>query len=71
MTVLYTSTDGDMVDEIAWKYYGTTANGQAEAVLFANPGLADYGPILPAGVTITLPDVTTAAQTSQGVKLWD
>lgn len=71
MAFQYTSTDGDMVDEIAWRYYGTTAGGQVESVLAANPGLADYGPILPAGVTITLPDVTTAAQTSQGVKLWD
>jgi phage tail protein X len=71
MAIQYTSTDGDMVDEVAWRYYGTTDSGQVESVLAANPGLADYGPLLPAGVVITLPDATTAAQTSQGVKLWD
>lgn len=60
-----------MVDEIAWTYYGTTDAGQTEAILAANPGLADYGPVLPSGVVITLPDQTTVAATSQGVKLWD
>ena len=41
-----------------------------EAVLEANTGLADNGPILPAGIRITLPEVAAPAMT-QGVKLWD
>lgn len=46
---------GDMVDAIATRVYGARA-GAAEAILAANPGLADRGPVLPANVTIMLPD---------------
>jgi phage tail protein X len=35
----------DTVDAIAWRYYGKTA-GVVEAILQANPGLADHGPLL-------------------------
>lgn len=63
------TTDGDMVDELAFKHYGTH-DGTAEAILDANPGLAARGPVLPAGVTIILPVVErpTAEIT---VKLYD
>jgi phage tail protein X len=59
-----------MVDAIAAQYYGGTAAGQVEQVLAANPGLADYGPLLPRGVAITLPAIE-APKTTGGVKLWD
>ncbi|WP_323119972.1 tail protein X [Burkholderia alba] len=71
MATRYTTSDGDMVDEIAWKYYGATDSGQVEAILAVNPGLADHGPVLPAGVMIVLPEQAAAAQTVRGVKLWD
>ena len=58
MTFTYTTKEGDMVDLVCAKYYGSTSGGQVEAVLAANPGLADYGPILPSGVQIVLPDIT-------------
>lgn len=70
MATTYTTKDGDTVDYIAWKFYGSTANKVAEAVLEANAGLADQGPVLPAGIRITLPEVAAPA-TTQGVKLWD
>jgi len=66
----YTSREGDTVDFIAWKFYGSTANRVTESVLEANPGLAAYGPELPAGVQISLPEIEAPAKT-QGVKLWD
>lgn len=53
----YISKAGEMVDEIVWRHYGTDSNGIVEAVLNANPGLADYGMELPLGVTVTLPDM--------------
>ena len=65
----YTTKANDMVDAIAYKVYGATA-GYTEAILAANPGLADQGPILPAGITITLPDMSNQAQQIQTVKLW-
>ena len=45
-----------MLDEICWRVYGTTSKQAVEKTLLLNQGLADYGPTLPAGVLITLPD---------------
>jgi phage tail protein X len=66
----YTTSAGDTADEIAFKYYGTLAGHTVEQLLAANPGLADYGPILPAGVVIALPAIDTVTK-APGVKLWD
>lgn len=70
MATIYNTREGDTVDYIAWKFYGSTTNQVVEAVLAANRGLADQGAVLPAGLAITLPEVTAPA-TSQGVRLWD
>ncbi len=70
MATTYITREGDTVDLIAWKFYGSTANRVVETVLEANRGLADHGPTLPAGVSIVLPPLTAPA-TAQGVKLWD
>jgi phage tail protein X len=66
----YVTKDGDMADLIAWNYYGTRDGLVVEKLLDANPGLADLGPLLPAGVTVVLPDFALPA-TQQGVRLWD
>lgn len=66
----YITRDGDTVDFIAWKYYGFQDKQTVEQVLAANPGLADRGPILPAGVTVELPTLETPTVTP-GLKLWD
>lgn len=70
MSAQYVTKDGDMADAIAWNYYGTRDGQATEQLLAANPGLADYGPLLPAGVTITLPDITPQS-TDNPIKLWD
>jgi len=54
------ASQGDTVDAICWRYYGRTA-GVTEAVLEANPGLADLGPIIPHGTQVTLPDAAPQA----------
>jgi phage tail protein X len=69
MTTTYTSVAGDTADLIAWRYYGGLDGRQAEQLLAANPGLAELGAVLPAGVVITLPDLAATA-TTQGVRLW-
>lgn len=66
----YITKDGDTADYIAWKYYGNQDAGTVAALVDANKGLADRGPVLPAGLVIHLPEITTPA-TTQGVKLWD
>jgi phage tail protein X len=69
MATTYTTKDGDVVDAVVWSYYGTRDGLITEQVLAANKGLSSYGPILPAGVVITLPDIGVQS-TSQSVKLW-
>ena len=45
--------------------------GTVEAVLAANPGLAQYPLELPAGLNIYLPDLDEQAIDDNRVKLWD
>lgn len=65
----YVTTAGDMVDLIAFKRFGASS-GATEAIYVANPGLADLGPVLPAGVTILIPVPLEPATTSVP-QLWD
>lgn len=67
---IYVTSDGDTADLIAWNFYGTQAGRVVEQVLEANPGLANYGPVLPAGISVTLPEIAVV-ETASGVRLWD
>ena len=69
MTVWITA-EGDMLDAVCRLHYGSRT-GAVEAVLDANPGLADRGPVLPAGVRIKLPELEEAPSSSGAVRLWD
>lgn len=70
MALIYTTSDGDTVDYIAWRQYGRQTGRVVEKLLEANPGLADYGPVLPAGVIVRLPVIAAEPQ-ARGVYLWD
>lgn len=70
MALKYTTREGDTADLIAWKHYGRLEGRMVERLLEANPGLADYGPILPAGVIVQLPEVAPQDKVD-GVRLWD
>ena len=67
----YITSQGDTIDWICWKHYGTSRNGTVEAVLAANTWLSNYGPILPAGVRIVLPDLAAPAVEHAVIHLWD
>ena len=58
----------DTVDALCWRHYGRT-QGVTEQVLKANPGLAEYGPFLPHGLQVELPDIPTTT-TVQTVQRW-
>jgi len=64
------AAQGDTVDSLCWQYYGRTA-GVTEAVLDANPGLADLGAIIPHGTAVVLPDAAPQPEQRQVVNLWD
>jgi phage tail protein X len=66
--ITYVTKDGDVLDAICWKYYGSTS-GTVEKVLEANRHLAELGSIFAAGVKIILPDLTQEEET-ESVKLW-
>lgn len=66
----YTTKDGDTIDGIAWRWYGPGKARTTEQILEANPGLADYGPMLPRGLQINLPVIESSVR-KQGVRLWD
>lgn len=69
MATTYTTSQGDTIDFICWKFYGQQS-GAVELVLVANPGLADLGPVIPANTTITLPDLPQPASEVQPIRLW-
>ena len=61
--------EGDLLDELVAQHYGVdNAAGALSDVLEANAGLAARGPVLPADVTIVLPDLSPA--TSGLLRLW-
>lgn len=63
----YRTKQGDVLDAICRELLGDEAH--VPAVLSANPGLADLGPIYPAGILIALP-VVSAPVVSGTIKLW-
>lgn len=69
-SAVYVTADGDMVDHVAYRYYGRHG-ANTEAVLEANPGLAARGPVLPAGVAIKLPRIIQSAAPKEFRRLWD
>ena len=68
---IYVTTQGDVLDRICARRYGSE-QGAVERVLRANPGLAAFGPRLPAGLRITLPAApATAPARAAPLRLWD
>jgi len=64
----YRTRDGDTLDYIANKVYGST--DATEQLIEANRTIADLGVVLPAGVIVELPEIVLE-QKKQGVRLWD
>ncbi|TIW97788.1 tail protein X [Mesorhizobium sp.] len=67
---IYRASDGDMVDEICWRFYEKGQQPLAvERVYEANQGLAKLGPVLPAGTIVKLPDLPRP-QTTPIIRIW-
>lgn len=65
----YKASQGDTLDLICWRHYGEQS-GAVEAVLLANPGLADLGEVIQLNTVITLPDLALPAVEVQPIRLW-
>jgi phage tail protein X len=57
MATEYKTSDGEMLDKLVWNFYGFLRPGMVEQVLESNPHLADFGPRMPAGLVIVMPDI--------------
>ncbi len=68
--IRYVTKEGDMLDHICFQYYGESRD-YTEAVRDVNPALANYGPVLPFGLTITLPDLSSLATQQNTIRLWN
>jgi phage tail protein X len=69
----YVTKVSDRLDRICDKYYGTANNGIVEFIIEHNYGLDLQAPLLPAGLTIDLPDRQIAPNptaTIQQIELW-
>ena len=66
----YRSKEGDVLDAICARHYGDTPH-RVEDVIAANPGLAAFGPVLPSGLIVKLPEVEDTARERPVIRLWD
>ena len=64
--ITYITKEGDVLDWIVWKHYGTMS--ALEQVIKANPNVTDEK--LRAGTIIKLPYVETVQKKDNEVKLW-
>ena len=67
---VYRTVEGDMLDAICYHHYGNETPF-VERVLDANRELAGLGPVYPAGIEITLPDLPVEQAEIKVVTLWD
>lgn len=67
--MIYTTKQGDELDLICWKVYGTEV-GTTEVVLRVNRDLAELLPILPPGLKIKLPELQLPRINRQP-RLWE
>ncbi len=67
--MLYKTKDNDRLDTICQDFYNNV--NLLTLVLDKNPALADYPPLLPAGIVINLPDVNPVKNEAPTIRLWD
>lgn len=63
---------GDSVNRILWRELGRDDDAAEEALWAVNPGLADYGTLLPSGLQIYIPEIDSPRDTARkAVTAWD
>ena len=69
MSNIYTTRQFDVLDALCQRWYGGT-QGTVEAVMAANPDLANLLPVLPAGVRIYMPSLPKPHETLTVLRKW-
>ncbi|WP_343794988.1 tail protein X [Sphingomonas trueperi] len=63
---------GDSVNRLLWRELRRDDDAAEEALWALNPGLAAYGPLLPAGVEVRLPNLERRSREARkAVTAWD
>lgn len=65
------SMAGDSVNLLLYRETGRSDDSAEEALWKLNPTLAERGPILPAGVWVTLPELESRPAAIKPVLAWD
>lgn len=68
----YKTKSGDVLDGVIYGVFGYCNDDALASVYALNQNLAGYGAVLPAGLTVNLPDtITTTAPNTGTISLWD
>jgi len=70
MAKTVTTSEGDVLDALVYRATGRIA-GALESTLDANPKLAKLPAVLPAGVSVVIPDAAFEQPTRPTFKLWE
>lgn len=65
------SIAGDSVNLLLFRELGRSDDAAEEALWRLNPTLAEQGAVLPAGVWMVLPEMTTQTTATAPVSAWD
>ena len=65
------SIAGDSVNLLLYRELGRCDDAAEETLWRANPDLAEYGPVLPAGVWLIVPEMQTRPAAVRPVLAWD
>jgi phage tail protein X len=65
------SIAGDSVNQLLYRNLGRSDDAAEEALWLLNPGLAEFGSALPAGVSVLLPELEDKATAVAPVSAWD
>ena len=65
------SVAGDSVNLLLYRETGRSDDSAEEALWKLNPTLAEYGPVLPAGIWLVLPELDSKPAASKALTAWD
>lgn len=65
------SKAGDTVNQLLYRESGRSDDEAEAALWLLNPGLAEYGSVLPAGVTVALPELEQKVSAAAPVSAWE
>ncbi len=65
------SIAGDSVNLLLYRELGRSDDAAEEHLWRLNPGLAEHGPVLPAGVWVIVPELESRPAALRPVSAWD